>query len=1214
MPTPLLRSDDGADAAGVGDAFATLLRSLESEHARIVEERDYYRQKWASGSSANSTSRNTDAAGSVIGLAEAPGERPPMIDAALALKADGGHPGAGRVSSKGRIETPRLVRNLRPSGSRMSGVAVGPLGSFRSGATDDADPDVLRLDPRWLDVYVSQQMQARLGPGVSKACSSFEMELWDNRARMQRSVEGAMPCQPPKMCSGDAQQSVRTMQPMLHEVPFAPHHVGRVAWSLVAGPLILYDLIAIPWQIAWNESQPLALSLLTTLYWTLDIIVELNTGFLSPAGHVVKNRKAVTRRYVWTRFFVDATMTSLDIVAILSVDTIADMSWYRFVRSLRALRIVRAFRLSAVRETLDELMFKFGIDRLLLILNVGQTILSIFVLAHISSCAWYFLGRAQMSAGSASWLESFVEAGALDEYLHSVHYALGHLLGGPVNPHVMPTTDAEHFFSVAMIAGSVVVVGTFVSKMTNSIADLHRGRLEAMDTKRKLSQVLRASGADADLSSRILKFGMHCHDRRASLSVEGSVMQLLSQALASELTVCQRSRYFVEHALLNRLRGRFPEIFARICGAFVANIFADSDIVFRPGTLSDCLYITARGQFMLTTPIKHWRRLQRRCEHCGDDARGAKDKRRVEATNNGDAVVTHLNGVHWLCEVSMFATAVHKSELRTASFADAFALTGAALIACIEKSPSCVSVVYQYARDYLRFVNASQDADGDVEIVPPDLPHTICEKVFTEEEANSCQEGDGLDSPAADVDRTKMLIDDIMSGAFDIEKDIADILPEVFGELHPQHGIYQALKMEGERRRAIAAMVSVVHLIQNDYDAFTASQGVDSMTKDLWDVMQRFVEWIGLTKEIVHAILVFLAIRGIGKATPFLQAMPRDEQTPEVVVLTLLSDFQRKVPSCDPLTSAGRNLVEKAFELHRAFNFAQFLQGENTPRHISILQSIIHEHEDGQEMLRFYLFSLVGVMCGLRGEESLQGSLFLNQVNGEMLVAGVHVLQNLQTASPCGIYWAFLAERAAALQLDFSSLEQIAFVRLACLARTVSGDIGNLQKDWLQLSVADRRTLVEHFVADGISSLAFAFTFLPAYLANAKRNPAVGMSRALMVLVELIDTLQRDGYAEKIGARMLTVNLQELADFTKTVESPSAFMVVHVHSSLARRRGALDFVISARHKQDAAQTNWSDDPTNELRALMRRVERRVDCVNQQLERVPEACRTSSRTS
>jgi len=488
--------------------------------------------------------------------------------------------------------------------------------------------------------------------------------------------------------------------------------------------------------------------------------------------------------------------------------------------------------------------------------------------------------------------------------------------------------------------------------------------------------------------------------------------------------------------------------------------------------------------------------------------------------------------------------------------------------------------------------------------VPQDLPRTICKRLYQDEDIDASKNAEDLDSPVADVCKVEDFLDCVFDDKGGSEYFFADMLPDTFGEVHPKSGIYEALKMESERKRAIAAMLSVIYLIQDDYDRFTDCQrGGDKMSREMWAAMQRFKAWAGVTKEAAHAVLVFLAIRGIGKSQPLISAMHRDEQTPEVVVQRLIASFPTKVPSCQALSATGRSLVERALDIHRAFNFGHFLQGENTPRHVGVLQGIIKE--EGTEVLRFYLLSLVGVMCGLRGEESMKGSLFMSQSNVVPLMKAISVLQRLESANPSGIYWGYISLRAAELHIPANSIEQLAFARLACLSRAKESDIAELQGVWAGLSRADREALAGHLVADGINSLAFAFAFLPKFIANARANPAVGLHRALAVLVELIDSLEKDGYAEKIGAQMLCLNLQDLADFAETVENAGAFMVVQVHSSIVRRGDTLDVIVSPRHKQHSSQTNWSDDPINEMRALMRRMDRRVVCVNEQVERLQD---------
>jgi len=144
---------------------------------------------------------------------------------------------------------------------------------------------------------------------------------------------------------------------------------------------------------------------------------------------------------------------------------------------------------------------------------------------------------------------------------------------------------------------------------------------------------------------------------------------------------------------------------------------------------------------------------------------------------------------------------------------------------------------------------------------------------------------------------------------------------------------------------------------------------------------------------------------------------------------------------------------------------------------------------------------------------------------------------------------------------------------------------------------------MDHLLADGVHTPTFVFTFLPAYLVNAKNNKSVGLYRGLFVLVELIDILSSNGFLERSDRRAVIVNLQDLADFTQKVESSGVFMAVAGHSSFVAKFDRLECIVSAKHKEHVSQMIWSDEPTQEMRSLIRRVDRRVYCVNKEIERL-----------
>merc|ERR1719235_1895072 len=126
------------------------------------------------------------------------------------------------------------------------------------------------------------------------------------------------------------------------------------------------------------------------------------------------------------------------------------------------------------------------------------------------------------------------------------------------------------------------------------------------------------------------------------------------------------------------------------------------------------------------------------------------------------------------------------------------------------------------------------------------------------------------------------------------------------------------------------------------------------------------------------------------------------------------------------------------------------IQGENNVCHIKQLKECIEL--EGESLLKFYLFNLVGMMCALRGTDTLHGSLFLDHSNGTTLLLGIHCLQQLMRASPHAIYWTFIHSRAVKLGLPTSEPEHFSIARLACLIRASHHDLDELKAAWGKLT------------------------------------------------------------------------------------------------------------------------------------------------------------------
>merc|ERR1719195_719076 len=109
------------------------------------------------------------------------------------------------------------------------------------------------------------------------------------------------------------------------------------------------------------------------------------------------------------------------------------------------------------------------------------------------------------------------------------------------------------------------------------------------------------------------------------------------------------------------------------------------------------------------------------------------------------------------------------------------------------------------------------------------------------------------------------------------------------------------------------------------------------------------------------------------------------------------------------------------------------MQAENNAHSMACLKQALceaNEEEDGPRVLKFFLFVQICKMCGVTGTDTLQGTLFLTELNARTVLLGVRCLEQIQDAEPGDIYWRYIASRGEMLRQRIASPEKLAFARL----------------------------------------------------------------------------------------------------------------------------------------------------------------------------------------
>lgn len=548
-------------------------------------------------------------------------------------------------------------------------------------------------------------------------------------------------------------------------------------------------------------------------------------------------------------------------------------------------------------------------------------------------------------------------------------------------------------------------------------------------------------------------------------------------------------------------------------------------------------------------------------------------------------VIDAFSDTRSLCEVSLFARTFHTASLATASFGESLTLTGAELAACIRTQPVCVSTIYRYAR----FLITAAEREG-LDLVSAACVQNCVDLATRSSDVDFSNLGLAPSKPRCDFQEV------LASSGAEEAKDGSDVVQpflDFFPEVEPAQGIYNLLRMESERRRSVCALSSMLLLHYDRYDLFASGQpDASRISEEQWAELQDFMRWVGATADMLHVALAFLVMRGLTKNKSVVNTLATSQRSPEQVLEIVIRCMPELVASRASLNKDQMELLHQSIRFHSSFNFAQFLQGENSPSQIAAFQSVVHA--EGEEAFKVYLLQIMGVMCGIRGDENPYSSMFMDAKNVMTLTTGLRVFRHVETSSAQAVYWNFIAARAGQLSLPTDEPEHFVLARLACLCRGQQAALDEMRRAWVQLNKKEQLELKNLFLADGIDESNYVLKFLPAFLANALANPNVGMHAAMVVLVDLLEVMKTSAFANTNELQSVIVNVQDLASFTAKVSCSSVFSGVTGHMTFNETADEVTVGITSAHLQRVGQRCWFDQPAQEAATLVRRLRRQFD--------------------
>lgn len=382
----------------------------------------------------------------------------------------------------------------------------------------------------------------------------------------------------------------------------SPGSKHRIAWDLIGGALIIYDLIVIPLSVFRPAANALTIFMdwFTLVFWTINMPMSTLQGYVKD-GLIVMDFHKICLHYIKTWFAVDLAVVGPDwVFTLLTASTGAQSDKGRYVRLLRVLRLSRTLRLVRllklgwiIRSINDRLNSEYAS----IVANIVQMILALLASNHFIACTWYLI--ADMSIGSKTWVtvHGFQNEEWKYLYMTAFHWSITQFT--PASMHVQPQNMAERTFAVMVVVLALVGFSYLVGSITGSLAQLRGMGAEKVNSFWALRRFLRHNSVPMMLSIRITRFLEHAWQRHKCGRSEESVkiLSLLSDQLLSELRCALIVKHLVVHPLMEHLNEFLSVSMQRVASSAISRKhLARGDTLFIPTEVGRHMYFVATGR------------------------------------------------------------------------------------------------------------------------------------------------------------------------------------------------------------------------------------------------------------------------------------------------------------------------------------------------------------------------------------------------------------------------------------------------------------------------------------------------------------------------------------------------------------------------------------------------------------------------------------------
>lgn len=400
--------------------------------------------------------------------------------------------------------------------------------------------------------------------------------------------------------------------PVLH-----PAKNPRVSWDVLLLLVILYCCVMVPVDLGLgvlNGSPWETIDMGILVFFSIDIVLNFNTGFFNAYGNLEATRLHIAKKYLSSWFLLDFMSTFPWDMILSSLDTKGTMLM-RLPRIVKMLRLARLMRLARVQEILQRI---FGIHLVTNIIVVFSVKFTTLFVALMLICHWLACGFCAI----ASWKENQETAEDLYDGVRNVGWTYDGINGMEMNPAqryqaalyfnfcaVLMMKPADIGFNTIycryfmMLIGFIkpVVAAAIMGVLTNMIVKNNSKRGALQLKKQTLGSFMQEKKVGIHIQHQVLSYLEH-GEKQLETMANMEAVQTLSPTLQEEVAYHTMRGVIGNFALFEVAFG--GSFVRQLCSNLKLDLFGPDDVICQEGHVISRMFFVSTGSVKLFRTIE----------------------------------------------------------------------------------------------------------------------------------------------------------------------------------------------------------------------------------------------------------------------------------------------------------------------------------------------------------------------------------------------------------------------------------------------------------------------------------------------------------------------------------------------------------------------------------------------------------------------------------